>query len=297
MTKMIPIVFAGLSLSAGLVWAEPPIFEARIVAQFETFDARQGVAVDAHHFYAVNNFRITKHDKKSGEPLLQWDGDPESAEPLIHLNSGMVFDGKLYAAHSNYPSWPMTSSLETWDTKTMAHIGTHSFGVRLGSFAWIDRFEDSWWGAFANYDRVQQGMRHPYGETRNTVVVKFDAQFNVVQNWTIPVEILSRMTPMSNSGGSWGPDGMLYLTGHDHPEIYVMAIPDRGSELDWRATIHVPSFNGQGIAWNRSGDSNELWGILKSDRRVFRIEMPEIANKLKPTNTDYLRNPGQFNTQ
>ena len=23
---------------------------------------------------------------------------------------------------------------------------------------------------------------------------------------------------MSNSGGSWGPDGLLYCTGHDHPE-------------------------------------------------------------------------------
>jgi len=147
---MIPIVFAGLSLSAGLVWAEPPIFKARIVDQFETFDARQGVAVDAHHFYAVNNFRITKHDKKSGKPLLQWDGGPESAEPLIHLNSGMVLDGKLYAAHSNYPIWPMTSSLEIWDTETMKHIETHGFGVLLGSFAWIDRFENSWWGAFAN---------------------------------------------------------------------------------------------------------------------------------------------------
>ena len=37
--------------------------------------------------------------------------------------------------------------------------------------------------------------------------------FQILQRWTLPEEILARMTPMSNSGGSWGRDGFLYLTG------------------------------------------------------------------------------------
>ena len=108
---------------------EPPVFEGLIEKVYETFDARQAVAVDAEHFYAVNNFRITKHDKRTGEPLIQWDGVSEDDGPLIHLDSAMVLEGKLYAAHSNYPIWPMASSVEVWDTATMAHIDSHSFGI------------------------------------------------------------------------------------------------------------------------------------------------------------------------
>ncbi len=141
---------------------------------------------------------------------------------------------------------------------------------------WLDRYEETWWGAFANYDIVQVGMLKPYGETRNTVVVKFDEQFNVVQQWRLPDEIIARVTPMSNSGGSWGEDGFLYLTGHDHPEIYVMRAPLDSAVLSWVATVQVAGLNGQGIAWDRSSDNRELWAILRSSREALKIQMPEI---------------------
>ena len=160
----------------------------------------------------------------------------------------------------------------------MQHIETHSFGVMLGSFTWLDRHNGSWWGAFANYDIVQRGMTEPYGETRNTVLVQFDDDFEVLQSWSLPAEILRRMSPMSNSGGSWGSDGYLYLSGHDDPEIYVMALPEAGSELDWLATVRLPGLNGQGIAWDRTSDENTLWAILRSTRQVLKIEMPLLPN-------------------
>jgi hypothetical protein len=160
----------------------------------------------------------------------------------------------------------------------MQHIESHSFGVMLGSFTWLDRYNGSWWGAFANYDIVQRGMTEPYGETRNTVMVQFDDDFEVLQSWSLPAEILRRMSPMSNSGGSWGSDGYLYLSGHDDPEIYVMALPEAGSELDWLATVRLPELNGQGIAWDRTSDENTLWAILRSTRQVLKIEMPLLPN-------------------
>ena len=83
---------------------------------------------------------------------------------------------------------------------------------------------------------------------------------------------------MSNSGGSWGSDGYLYLSGHDDPEIYVMALPEAGSELDWLATVRLPGLNGQGIAWDRTSDENTLWAILRSTRQVLKIEMPLLPN-------------------
>ena len=172
----------------------------------------------------------------------------------------------------------MTSSVEVWDMDNLQHIESHSFGVMLGSFTWLDRYNGSWWGAFANYDIVQREMTQPYGETRNTVMVQFDDDFEVLQSWSLPAEILRRMSPMSNSGGSWGGDGYLYLSGHDDPELYVMALPEVGSELDWLATVRMPGLNGQGIAWDRSADGSILWAILRSTRQVLKIEMPVLSN-------------------
>ena len=42
---------------------------------------------------------------------------------------------------------------------------------------------------------------------------------------------------MSISGGGWGPDGRLCLTGHDLPELYVVAIQMRGGVLDHIETL------------------------------------------------------------
>lgn len=271
----------------------PPVFEGHIEKVFETFDARQAVAVDAEHFYAVNNFRITKHDKQTGEPLLQWDGVSEDTGPLIHLDSAMVLEGKLYAAHSNYPIWPMVSSIEVWDTETMEHVESHSFGIQLGSMTWIDRHDGFWWGGFGNYDRVQWGMKKPYGETRMSQIVKMDDQFRILEQWALPAAIIPKMSPMSNSGGSWGDDGFLYLTGHDYPELYVIRIPATSGTLQWVATVHIPGLNGQGIAWDRTEQDRVLWGVLKGDQEVYRIQMPTL-DLPTPKAPGVIRSVGEF---
>ncbi len=272
---------------------EPPVFEGSIEKMFETFDARQAVAVDARHFYAVNNFRITRHNKETGEPLLQWDGVSDETGPLIHLDSAMILEGKLYAAHSNYPIWPMVSSIEVWDTASMKHEASHSFGIQLGSITWIDRHDDFWWGGFGNYDKVQDDQDHAYGETRMSQIVKMDDQFQILEQWSLPAALHLKMKPMSNSGASWGKDGFLYLTGHDYPEIYVMRIPETGGTLEWVATVHIPKLNGQGIAWDRTVPGNVLWGILKEDEMVYRIKMPEINLPAKKA-PGVIRQPGEF---
>jgi len=269
------------------------VVTAKTLQVLDTFDARQGVAVDRDHVYAVNNYRITRHRKDDGSPQLQWDGISE-AGPIIHLDSGMVWQGRLYAAHSNYPRSPMTSSVEVWDVKTMEHVASHSFGIHLGSFTWLDRYQGYWWGAFGNYDKVQRGEQDPYGKTVNTQVVKMDEQFRVLARWTLPQGILERIAPMSNSGGSWGPDGYLYLTGHDHPEIYVVQVPARGMELRWVATVEAPGIHGQGIAWDRSSDGRILWGIRKRDRKVLQMDIPEIAPRRASAAMSQIRGPGQF---
>jgi hypothetical protein len=41
---------------------------------------------------------------------------------VIHFDSLMELDGKLYASHSNYGTNPMTRSVEIWDVDAMQHI-------------------------------------------------------------------------------------------------------------------------------------------------------------------------------
>jgi hypothetical protein len=88
------------------------------LARFHAPEARQGVAVDERFYYVIGNRVIGKYDRKSHQRLAVWEG-PEGG-PIEHLNSGVVVDGRLYCAHSNYPGIPMTSSVEIWDTETLA---------------------------------------------------------------------------------------------------------------------------------------------------------------------------------
>ena len=235
-----------------------PVLEQ--LAEYMVPEANQGVGVDAWHFYAVDNRSIAKYDKQSGKLVKKWQGPKDG--PVKHLDSAMVMDGKLYAAHSNYPEWPMTSSLEIFDAETMTHIGTHSFGIQWGSLTWVDWHDGHWWMTFANYDRLLGPGKTPYGHKANTVMVKFTRDFSPVESWTLPKSILDKFELMSNSGGSWGPDVFLYLTGHDPAELYRMRLPKAGSILELVEVIPM-NIRGQGIAWNRS-QPGVIYGIIRA---------------------------------
>jgi len=230
------------------------------IGEFTVPEANQGVGVDARHFYAVDNYVIGKYDKKTGKLLKKWQG--AKSGPIVHLDSAMLMDGKLYAAHSNYPDWPMTSSLEIFDAETMEHIGSHSFGIQWGSLTWVDWHDSHWWMTFANYDRLFGPGKTPYGHKANTVMVKLTKDFRPLQSWTLPKAILDRFEDMSNSGGSWGPDGYLYLTGHDPAELYRMRLPKAGSVLELVDVIPM-NIRGQGIAWDRS-QPGVIYGIIRA---------------------------------
>jgi hypothetical protein len=51
-------------------------------------------------------------------------------------------------------------------------------------------------------------------------MVKSTRDFRPAESWTFPKVQLDKFELMSNSGGSWGADGFLYLTGHDPAELY-----------------------------------------------------------------------------
>jgi hypothetical protein len=230
------------------------------IGEFAIPEANQGVGVDDRYFYAVDNRTIAKYDKKTGQLAGRWQG-PKNG-PIIHLDSAMLMDGKIYAAHSNYPQWPMTSSLEIWDANTLQHLGNHSFGINWGSLTWADFYNGHWWMTFANYDVLYGPDKTPYGHKVNTQMIKFTADFRYVASWVMPKALLDRFEAMSNSGGSWGPDGFLYLTGHDPAELYKVRLPSAGSVLELVEIIPM-NIRGQGVAWDRS-ERGVIYGIVRA---------------------------------
>ena len=230
------------------------------IGEFNIPEANQGIGVDDKYFYAVDNQKIAKYEKKTGKLAGKWEGPKDG--PIIHLDSAVVLDGKIYCAHSNWSQWPMTSSVEIWDANTMQHVGNHSFGINWGSLTWVDFYNGHWWATFANYDVPYGPNKTPYGHKAATQMVKFTADFKYLESWVLPKAILDKFEAMSNSGGSWGPDGFLYLTGHDPNELYKMRLPKAGSVLELVETIPM-NIRGQGIAWDRS-DRGVIYGIIRA---------------------------------
>lgn len=238
------------------------------IRRFSSPHANQGVAVDADHFYAITNRAIGKHDKETGRLVDEWVGPVEG--PIIHLNSGIVLDGRLYTAHSNYPGVPMVSSIEIWDVETMEHVDSHSFGIFQGSATWADRRDGSWWVGFANYEGWGG---QPGPDPSWTTVVRFDDQWRPIAGYVFPPGVVERFEDRSNSGGAWGPDGYLYATGHDHSEVYVLRPPEAGSVLELVETLPVPA-EGQAIAWDPT-ESGVLYTIIRSTSEVVVSKLVE----------------------
>ena len=233
----------------------------KIVRTYQVPSSRQAVAVDSSHFYVINNSSITKHLKEDGKIVASWN-DEDSL--IHHLNSGIIIEEKLYAVNSNYPDAPMASSIEIFDPATLHHVDNHSFGIINGSATWLDEYEDFWYVAFAHY--TGRGSE-PGKNNAWTRLVKFDRDWRQIESWIFPPDIIAMYGTRSNSGGVILPDGRILCTGHDEFMIYVLRFPEKGFTLEWIDTIPAGSF-GQGIAYERDGDSELIYGVIKKDNSV-----------------------------
>ncbi len=233
------------------------------VRRYKIPEARQGIAVDKNYLYAIDTRAIAKYEKSTGKLVSKWEEEKDG--PIKHLDSGVIINNKLYCAHSNYPEFPMTSSIEIWDVKSLKHIGSHSFGINWGSCTWVDRYQNYWWAAFAHYNKWKDSTNT---DVRWTTVIKFDDKWRMLESWIFPSEVSKKFGKMSNSGGTWGPDGYLYCTGHDASELYVLKLPSTGSVLELIETVPIDC-TGQGFAWDRS-DSESIYTIDKAKREVIQ---------------------------
>jgi hypothetical protein len=249
--------------------ADAPAESARApeIRRIPAAEANQGVTADERFLYVIDNRVIGKYDRASGARVGGWEGT--EGGPIRHLNAGVVREGRLHVAHSNYPAVPMLSSIEVWDTETLRHLDSHSFGIHSGSATWVDFHDGSWWVAFANYDN--RGGTPGRGVEWSTVE-RFDRDWRQTGAWVFPDSLVSRFRPYSNSGGFWSSQGVLHVTGHDAPEIYLLRLPEAGSTLEWIGTIAAP-IEGQGIGRDPR-DPKSLFAIDRGRREVIELRLP-----------------------
>ena len=229
------------------------------VKRFNAYYARQGVAVDKHHFYAIENNHITKFTL-DGDSVTTW--HEPNKDKVRHINSGFVKGNKLYCAHSNYPKVPMASSIEVFDTRTMQPIESVSLGIDVGSCVWVTPGKKCWYVFFAHY--AGKG-KEPGKDVSWSQLVQYDLKWRRMQAWVLPKELVKEISPASVSSGILI-DNTFYCMGRDHKKCYLLQLPKYGLQLDWVGTINVP-IPGQAIAIDEDGD---MWGIDRKNRQVIK---------------------------
>lgn len=244
---------------------------AKTLRVYPAPEADQGVAADARHFYPVDNTVVAKYEIATGGYLDKWAGPVGGL--IRHLNSCLVDVGRLWCANSNYSQTPMGSSVEVFDASTLDHVDTHSLGMtEEGSLTWFDRYQGGWVAGFAHYDQ-DGGLKHK--DHAFSSVVTFDSEWRRTGGWLFPPSALERMAPHAASGGAIGPDGWLYLLGHDRPEMYVVGRPPMGPTLIHLATIDLEA-EGQAFSWAQDG-TRSVFAVDRRKGLVRRIEIPVVT--------------------
>jgi hypothetical protein len=245
----------------------------RTLRVFQAPEASQGVAADLRYFYAVDNSVLAKYATRSGRLIDRWVG-PRNG-PIRHMNSCLADGARIWCANSNYPETPMGSSIEVFDAASLEHLMSHSLGMLdEGSLTWFDRYRGGWIAGFSHYDG-NGGV--PFKDHAFSSVVTFDLQWRRTGGWLLPPGVLERMAPYASSGGAIGPDGWLYLLGHDRPEMYVVGRPAMGPVLTHIATIALEA-EGQAFSWAKAG-VRTVFTIDRRQRLVRMIEVPAVQVK------------------
>lgn len=261
MRPSISLAFAGVvvcaflaesSVRATRTHGEPaplPKSKGRYVATatLASAHATQAAAADDKFVYAVSDALVVKYDRATGKELTK------STGPATHLNSGFLWEGKLYCAHSNYPRKPHESDIRVLDPATMELKVFHAFTNPPGSLTWAVRRGEHWWCHFAHYGK----------DNGQSVLVQFDKDWRESQRWTYPESLVADWGTYSLSGGFWHGDDLL-ATGHDKRVIYRLHVSAREKTVQVLDVIPTP-FPGQGIAADPKGG---LVGIDRGKRQV-----------------------------
>jgi hypothetical protein len=118
--------------------------------------------------YAIANTKVAKYDRQSGTLIAVSTGEAK------HLNSGFLWQRRLYCAHSNYPLLPEQSEIKVLDVETMQLSTFKDFGNFGGSLTWAVQQDGHWWCNFARYG----------ANNAETFLVKFDGKWQELGRWS-----------------------------------------------------------------------------------------------------------------
>src|SRR5882724_1357063 len=99
LAKAILLAFASAALAEDAAVPNSPDSSAagwryEELRRLPSAEAGQGVIADGEFLYAINNHAIGKYRKATGERVALWEG--EVGGEIIHLNAGVVYEGRLY---------------------------------------------------------------------------------------------------------------------------------------------------------------------------------------------------------
>ena len=255
----------GVSLFSGCVGPGEPRLD--LVRAWSAKEANQGVAVDAEHFYAIDDKALGKYEKATGRKVAEWVAPKASG--IIHMNAGVVVGGVLMVAHSNFPSKPDRDTLEMFDAATLRPIGRREFADPPGSLTWVIPYTSGWLACFAHYK--------PASDPAKSRLVRYDAGWKPLAEWTFPPELVARFGRFSSSGGGMGVDGRVWVSGHDAKELYRLSLPPGGGEARWEGTTRFVSA-GQAFAWDPTRPL-ELYSIQRKTKEVIVSRLTEQGSE------------------
>jgi len=229
---------------------EPTAVRWQLTQSWPADEAVQAAAANATHLFAITNKKIGKYDRATGKRIATSEG------PASHLNSGFFWQGRLLAAHSNYPAVPEKSQILQLDVETMQLTLFHDFKDYGGSLTWVVYRDEHWWCHFAKYG----------AENAGSFLVQLTPQWEEVRRWKLPPELIAELGRYSLSGGLWSGD-LLYVTGHDARMLYRLRVPGDAEVLQWVDSEPVP-FSGQGIAVDPA-TPDTIIGIDRPTRRLL----------------------------
>jgi len=242
------LISLSILLAGSLASATEPSVRWKQTATLAASEAFQAAAADERHVYAITNDRIARYDRATSQRLAVSSGAAK------HLNSGFLWEGKLYCAHSNYPARPEHSEIKVLDLDSLVLTTHKDFGNSGGSLTWAVRHDGHWWCNFARYG----------ADNGQTFLVKLTDDWLEVGRWTYPTEIIQELGRNSLSGGLWDGDTLL-VSGHDDPVLFRLQLPEQGTVLKLIDKQSVP-FTGQGFAIDPK--TGGLVGINRSKRQV-----------------------------
>jgi len=264
------LFLVGLTTASGGAAFET--LDAELLREYDAPLARQGVTVDAISFFAISDTAVARHARRGGREIARWQSVGRAG--VAHLGGCVVTGlGELVCANSNFPARPTAGSIEWFDPATLAPKRSRSLGPTDGVLVWIDELADGWLAGFAH----STGPGDASGrDARHTRIVRYDRYWIEQDAWLLPEPVYTRLGPRGLTGGSVGPEGLLYVGGDATGELHALARPAQGPIL-----VHVASVGSieadRAFAWDRDGDERLIWSMLAGGGTVAVYRVPEVV--------------------